>query len=169
MLYKTKMQIEKAGIDEIWIIQSLADRVWAATYKHIITEQQIAYMMDMMYSTASLRRQMTEDHHCFLLVKDDDEYVGFVSYELNYKDRQTKIHKIYILPRMQGKHVGSLLIAEVERVASVNNNDVLTLNVNRDNKAVDFYEARGFEKTTTENIDIGNGFLMEDYVMTKKL
>lgn len=163
------MRIEKGGIDEIWIIQSLAERIWPTTYKHIITEQQIAYMMDMMYSTASLNKQMEEENHCFLLAKDGDEYVGFVSYELNSKDCQTKIHKIYVLPRMQGKHVGTLLVAEVGHIALANSNDRLTLNVNRNNKAVGFYESIGFEKTATEDIDIGNGFLMQDYVMTKKL
>ena len=163
------MQIEEAGIDEIWIVQSLAERVWAVTYKHIISEDQITYMMDQMYSTESLSKQMVEDHHHFLLIKDETEYVGFVSYQLNYKSDLAKIHKIYVLPRMQGKHIGSILVEEVERIASLNRSKALTLNVNRDNKAIEFYKSKGFIQTATEDIDIGNGFLMEDYVMTKQL
>lgn len=162
------MKIEEASLDEIWIIQSLAERVWAKTYRDLISEEQIEYMMEMMYSSSSLEKQMTENKHHFLLVKDDFEYVAYLSYELNSDNSgYTKIHKIYVLSTMQGKGIGELLINEVTKIAKENHNIGLKLNVNRGNKAIGFYERLGFKQTEIQNIDIGNGYLMEDYVMTK--
>lgn len=161
------MQIRKATSDDIWIIQALSKQVWPHTFADILSEKQIAYMMDMMYSTEAIERQLSELSHQYLLISEEEEYLGYLAYELNYKDRdQTKIHKIYVLPSTQGRGVGKLLI---DRVAKEHHNKSIALNVNRNNKAIGFYERLGFAIVGSEDIDIGNGFLMEDYVMMKPL
>lgn len=164
------MQIVEATTDHIYNIQVLSNVIWPATFSNILSQEQISYMMDMMYSTSSLEKQMNELNHHYLLAEEDGEYLGYLSYELNYKDTPiTKIHKIYVLPSIQGKGVGRLFIDAVSKLALKNNNTLLSLNVNRYNKAIDFYKRMGFDFFTSENIDIGNGFLMEDYVMNKDL
>ncbi|MDR1090800.1 MAG: GNAT family N-acetyltransferase [Prevotella sp.] len=160
----------EATKEHLFIIQALSEKVWPHTFRNILTKDQIGYMMDMMYSTSSLEKQMDELNHHYLLAGDSGEYVGYTSYELNYKETTTtKIHKIYILPSMQGKGVGRFLIEAVEEIARQNENNGLSLNVNRFNKALDFYKRVGFEIIRSEDIDIGNGFLMEDFVLNKKL
>lgn len=162
------MQIQRATEDHIFAIQSLSDVIWPHTFGEILTKDQIAYMMDMMYSTESLEKQMYELNHQYLLVEEDGEYLGYLSYELNYKGRKTtKIHKIYVLPATQGRGIGRFFINAVEEIAKENDNNTLSLNVNRYNKALDFYKRLGFEIVGVEDIDIGNGFLMEDYVLNK--
>lgn len=164
------MKIIEASKEDIFIIQSLSDRIWPPTFSDILTKDQISYMMDIMYSTASLEEQMIKSGHHYLLVKDGDEYLGYLSYELDYKGSEaTKIHKIYVLPSTQGKGIGRLFINAVCNIAKANNNNQLLLNVNRFNKAINFYQRIGFEVIGREDIDIGNGFLMEDYTMSKKL
>lgn len=164
------MKIVKASEDHIFIIQSLSDRVWPPTFEDILTKDQIAYMMDMMYSLPALQKQMGELNHHYLLAEEDGEYLGYVSYETDYKDSDiTKVHKIYVLPSTQGKGVGRFFIEAVAEIARENDNKALSLNVNRFNKAIDFYKRMGFEIVSSEDIDIGNGFLMEDYVMNKPL
>ena len=164
------MQIVEATTDHIYNIQVLSNVIWPATFSNILSQEQISYMMDMMYSTSSLEKQMNELNHHYLLAEEDGEYLGYLSYELNYKGTPiTKIHKIYVLPSIQGKGVGRLFIDAVSKLALKNNNTLLSLNVNRYNKANDFYKRMGFDFFTSENIDIGNGFLMEDYVMNKDL
>lgn len=164
------MQIVEATTDHIYNIQVLSNVIWPATFSNILSQEQISYMMDMMYSTSSLEKQMNELNHHYLLAEEDGEYLGYLSYELNYKGTPiTKIHKIYVLPSVQGKGVGRLFIDAVSKLALKNNNTLLSLNVNRYNKAIDFYKRMGFDFFTSENIDIGNGFLMEDYVMNKDL
>lgn len=164
------MQIVEATTDHIYNIQVLSNVIWPATFSNILSQEQISYMMNMMYSTSSLEKQMNELNHHYLLAEEDGEYLGYLSYELNYKGTPiTKIHKIYVLPSIQGKGVGRLFIDAVSKLALKNNNTLLSLNVNRYNKAIDFYKRMGFDFFASENIDIGNGFLMEDFVMNKDL
>lgn len=163
------MRIIEATKEEIFIIRSLSDRIWPATFREILTQEQIAYMMEMMYSEKSLEKQMDTGHH-YILIEDDGEYLGYLSYELNYKeDTMTKVHKIYVLPSVQGKGLGRYFLNAVSEIAKSNGNTILSLNVNRYNKAIDFYKKVGFEIVGSEDIDIGDGFLMEDYIMNKKL
>lgn len=164
------MRIVEATTDHIYNIQVLSDIIWPVTFKEILSQEQIVYMMDMMYSTASLEKQINELNHHYLLAEEDGEYLGFISYEVNYKGvPTTKVHKIYVLPSTQGKGVGRFFIDTVSKIAKENNNTTLSLNVNRNNKAINFYKKMGFDFHATENIDIGNGFVMEDYIMNKEL
>ncbi|MDM8174612.1 MULTISPECIES: GNAT family N-acetyltransferase [Olivibacter] len=164
------LHITKAKIDDIHIIQEIAHKTWPITFGSILSFEQISYMLEMMYSTTSLLRQMTELNHHFLLAAEENECLGFISYESAYKNAlQTKIHKIYILPEAQGKGVGKKLMRAVEEIALNKGDKRLLLNVNKHNEAEKFYARLGFELIGTEDIDIGSGYLMEDKIMSKKL
>lgn len=163
-------QIIKATEAEFPIIRSIAFKTWPVTFGSILSEAQIDYMLEMMYSIPSLTEQVNQKNHYFLLFREGNEYLGYASYELNYKGQdKTKIHKIYVVPEGQGKGVGRQLMDTIKDIALQHNNNKLALNVNRDNKAIQFYEAIGFSKVGQEDIDIGNGFLMEDAVMEKEI
>lgn len=164
------LNIYTATSSDFPIIQEIAYVTWPHTFSAILSKEQISYMIEMMYSTAALTEQTTQKKHQYLIVKDETKNLGYASYELNYKGlSKTKIHKIYILPEAQGKGVGKLLMNTITAIAKENQDTCLSLNVNRDNSAFDFYRNIGFEKVGEENIDIGDGFLMEDFIMDKKL
>lgn len=164
------LTITAARPHQLPVIREIALATWPGTFKEILSPAQIAYMLDMMYSDASLREQALEKGHVFLLAAVDGVFGGFASYELNYKQQPvSKLHKIYILPAMQGKNVGKELIAEVVRIAKEAGMQTVSLNVNRDNKATGFYERFGFSKVGEEDIDIGNGFFMNDAIMEMRL
>ena len=164
------MEIIKAGLNDFNLIHSLAENVWPQTYKNILTPQQIEYMFEMMYSQKAYNEQIENKGHRFILIKDESGHLGFASYELNYNNTPvTKIHKIYVLPQIQRKGVGRAMIDEISAIAKKEGNTRVSLNVNRFNKAVGFYENIGFVNTGQEDIDIGNGYLMEDFIMVKTL
>lgn len=73
------------------------------------------------------------------------------------------------MPDAQGKGLGKILIEETESQAIKKRNSKLLLNVNRQNKARLFYEKLGFKIAYSEDIEIGNGYLMNDYVMVKEV
>lgn len=163
------LTIVKAAEENIPQIQQIAYDTWPDTFKDILSPEQIRYMLQMMYDDASLRRQM-QSGHVFLLAEYDGTPGGFASYELNYQDQLvSKLHKIYILPSMQGKSAGKALLLEVARIAREAGMQQVWLNVNRDNKASSFYERFGFRKTGEEDIDIGNGYFMNDTIMQMNL
>jgi GNAT superfamily N-acetyltransferase len=163
------MEVRRITDNDINLINKLASRVWEPTYRHILSKEQLDYMFGMMYSPESILRQLTQNKHEFLLLQDDGVYLGFASYEINYRPGVTKIHKLYIMPEAQGKGAGSILTNAIEKAAKAAGNTVLTLNVNRFNNALQFYTKTGFIKTGEEDIDIGQGYLMEDYIMEKQL
>lgn len=161
------MKIRKASKDDICIIQDIAYKTWPDAYSEILSQDKINYMLGLMYSTEALEKQMGNDH-IFLIINENNEDLGFISFEINYSNtNKTKIQKIYILPKAQGKGMGRILINEAEKQCIESGNTLLILNVNRHNKAQLMYKKLGFEISKSEDVDIGNGFFMNDYVMEK--
>ena len=102
------------------------------------------------------------------MANEGNQTLGFASFEWNYDNqKQTKIHKIYILPSAQGKGVGKALIDYIASEARKQGSLTLCLNVNRFNKAITFYEKMGFSIISEVNIELEYGYLMEDYVMER--
>ncbi|WP_438965681.1 GNAT family N-acetyltransferase [Flavobacterium sp.] len=163
------MKIIQASKSQLPIIRDLAYQIWPSAYAQILSKAQLNFMLDKFYSLEALTGQLEERKHTFLLIENEDKVVGFASYELNIENYKTKIHKIYVLPETQGKGFGNQLISEIEKKALEAKNMLLFLNVNRFNKAQYFYKKLGFEIAYEEDIEIGNGYLMEDFVMEKNI
>lgn len=162
----------QATISDIPVIQRIAYHTWPITFEQILSLEQVTYMLDMMYSSVSLIQQIQEKGHSFLLAKiEEQEAMGFASFEINYEGLPvTKIHKIYILPESQGKGLGKNLFDRILQESVAKGIKRLSLNVNRSNeKALAFYQSAGFEVVAEEDIPIGQGYLMEDYILEKNL
>ena len=161
--------IHEASSLEIEVIRSLIWRIWKPTYREILSEDQMDYMLVRMYNAGTLQEQMDEGH-VFLILKEDQTPVGFAGYECDYKEAGTcKLHKIYLLPETQGKGLGKMLLHAVVERAKAAGQHRLLLNVNRYNKALNFYRSYGFEIIAEEDIDIGKGYFMNDYLMALPL
>lgn len=164
------ISIKQASAHDFPIITEIAHKTWPTTFGNILTPAQIDYMLDWMYSPVALHEQVHQKQHTFLLACEAEQCWGFASYQLHYMELpHTKIHKIYVLPNIQGKGIGKALLGAVSAIARQHGNEALTLNVNRHNPAVQFYQHIGFRIVGEEDIDIGNGFLMEDFIMEKPL
>lgn len=162
--------IKVATKADIKTIQEIAQTTWPVTYGTILSIEQLDYMMDLIYSEEALIKQIQKQEQLFYLVYDTSLVIAFMAIEHEYKNEAvTRIHKIYLLPETQGKGIGRTIIDEIEKLACQNNSKLLSLNVNRFNPALSFYQKIGFEIVAEENIDIGNGYLMEDYRMEKKI
>ncbi len=163
------INIIKATAADFKLISEIAHKTWPLTYGEILSQVQLDYMLDAFYSDAALRENL-ENRHQFILAKEGEITFGFASFENNYQNKKsTKIHKIYILPEAQGKGIGKVLIDEIAQFAKENNSNTLILNVNRFNKALTFYQKLGFEIIEEIDIELEHGYLMEDYVMEKKI
>ena len=151
-------------------IRAIAQEVWPIAYGSILSSDQLDYMMDMMYSLSSLQAQTDIKKNLFILAIENDKALGFAGYEFNYNDSaKTKIHKIYVLTTQQGKGIGKQLIDFIAEEAKLMQQKGLILNVNKNNKAIEFYKTLGFSISAEEVIDIGNGYVMDDYVMEKDI
>ena len=161
------LEIRKATIDDIPALRELVFRVWPQTYEKLLSAGQITYMLDLMYSESSLKQQMEEGAR-FIFIDSDNEPVGYASFQ-PIGPSAFKLNKLYVLPDQQGKgtgkHMVEYIIAEMKKEGATK----LQLQVNRDNKAKYFYEKLGFEVVRTQVFDIGQGYVMDDYVMEKKV
>ena len=161
--------LRKANEEDLPIIKRLAEQTWPTAYGDIISQEQIDFMLEKMYSKGELLEQMLQGHH-FIVASELNEDVGFAGFSVVDVETNTfKLHKLYVLPKMHGKGVGKILMNEVVSLIKAQGGEFLQLNVNRANKAKDFYEKAGFKIKETVDLDIGNGFYMNDYVMEKEL
>lgn len=151
--------------DGLKIIINLTKKIWPVAYGKILTMTQLDYMIDKFYNETALLELIDKGHVFYLAQDDNNNYVGFVSYELNSEPNKTKIHKIYVLPETQGTGLGRHFFELVKEKAIENNQKVIFLNVNKQNHAIHFYTKLGFAKVKDEVIDIGEGYVMDDYVM----
>ena len=169
----TAWYIFDATIDDIGVIQRIARDTWPIAYGEILTAAQIDYMLSRMYAHDTLAAQMqhlTSPQRFRLIGDTKTSITGFAAYELNAASPGvTKLHKLYCLPSTHGRGYGAALVADVVALCQLQKQRALRLNVNKFNKAMGFYQRLGFEQVDEEVIDIGQGYVMDDYVLEKVL
>ena len=158
-------EIRKAGTEDITLIIELAMQVWPQTYIPIVGSEQVVYMLDRFYAPDALKSQVAQGH-CFIICYDNELPVAFASWS-EIEPRVYKLHKLYIIPGQQGKGIGGVMINYIVDEIRKKDATFLCLNVNRyNNSAMAFYEKNGFRHVTDEDIDIGNGYFMNDHVLS---
>lgn len=157
--------IRSLSAAEIPLVQELAYKIWPIAYKEILSQDQLDYMLNWMYSFESLTQQLQEGHHYFGIY-DKNEIIGFLDIQPNYPENGVlKLNKIYVLPSYHGKGFGFQLIQFAIDFATEAKQKTIELQVNRFNKAKDFYSKIGFTIKEEKDFDIGNGYFMNDFVM----
>jgi diamine N-acetyltransferase len=163
--------VKKVGVEAIDTIQLLAYQIWPVTYHNIISAAQMEYMLDKMYSAATLQHQIDHLGHQFLLILQEDTAIAFASYSMKSMETPSlfRLHKIYISPEAQGKGIGKKILNYLIQDIQPKGAQTLELNVNRHNPAFHFYTKIGFVIFKEEKIAIGNDFYMDDYVLQMPL
>ncbi len=160
------MTITAASDKDIAVIRTIAHVTWPVAYGNILSPAQLAYMLELMYSETALNEQMTTKEHHFLLAEKENTTIGFAGFEHNYQaTRNSRLHKLYVLPVAQGAGAGKALLDAVVEAARAARDVALELNVNRFNRSKEFYMHQGFNVVREEVLDIGSGYVMDDYVM----
>lgn len=159
----TTWQLREASEEDIELIRDLCLRVWPATYSSIISAEQIDYMLEWMYSPAALKQQFQKGA-LFWLLYEGEKPVGYASFE-KVGNNHYKLHKLYVLPERQGKGGGRYLLSSIIQHIKGLGGHTIELQVNRANKAVDFYKQLGFYIREEIDFPIGNGYYMNDFIM----
>jgi GNAT superfamily N-acetyltransferase len=157
------MKIRRALLSDIPDIKEIAEKAWRPTYDHILTEEQTVYMLDLMYNSKTLENQINGEI-AYFMVDENQEKLGYFAVE-NVNEHTVKLHKLYLDPTKKQKGWGSKIIEFVKEWALMNKRNHIILNVNKNNSAVQFYQKMGFIIIEEMILDIGNGYVMDDYVM----
>jgi diamine N-acetyltransferase len=159
------IHVRRATAADAVTIQAIANSTWPIAYASIISPEQISYMLERMYALEVLINEMT-GKHMYLIAELEGHAIGFAGLEHGFREsRNTRLHKLYVLPEAQGSGAGRLLLNSATMAAMAHGDVAIDLTVNRLNPAKDIYLKWGFRIVRDQVLDIGNGFVMDDHVM----
>ncbi|MGL5787183.1 MAG: GNAT family N-acetyltransferase [Bacteroidales bacterium] len=164
------LTFKEATLNDLETIRQLAYSTFPQTYEKILTQEQSNYMMEMMYSTPNLQKQITEENQIFYLAISNKVPCGYFSIQRG-EENKVILQKLYLHPSFQNKGIGKQIMDQVVRAAINHFKECqyLKLYVNRMNKAKEFYLRYGFRITGKRDHEIGSGFYMNDYIMEMPL
>lgn len=162
----TNMQhiFRQARIEDIAEIRALARRIWDEAYDEILSKEQVDYMLQMMYSEKIIANEILSGIVWDLIVANG-KLCGYLSYSLA-EGNSVKLSKIYIDKNFRRTSIAADSLSRVKQYAARNGKDYVFLTVNKNNQiAIRAYQKNGFAITASVVTDIGQGFVMDDYIM----
>lgn len=161
-------------------IARLAHEIWYEYYVPIIGKAQVDYMVPKFQSAAAMREQLASGYEYFILRPPAAEIpagssgppvalLGYIAVQPLPESGQLFISKLYLHRNSRGRGTGRAAMEFIERLARQRGLGLLWLTVNKGNPAVQAYQRMGFRNAGSLVIDIGGGFVMDDYRMEKSL
>ncbi len=152
---------------DLSIVEDIAREVWTEAYEGVVPRAQTDYMVEKFQTVPALREQISRGY-TYLLVTVDGTPAGYCGYVPD--DRGLFLSKIYIRKEFRGTGLSSRLFDILRVTARTMGKDRVHLTVNRDNaRAIAVYEHEGFSVSGTADTDIGEGFVMNDYLMEMRV
>jgi ribosomal protein S18 acetylase RimI-like enzyme len=162
------LSFSKASVKDIALLRSLAREIWTTCYPGIITMEQIEYMLSLMYSAETIEREINTGI-IWEVIRYNEDPVGFLAITLT-PEGVVKLNKLYLKHTQHGKGFGQQSLDHVVSFARENEYKSIYLTVNKNNvKAIKAYEKNGFTRTESIISDIGNGYVMDDYIYSFSL
>jgi ribosomal protein S18 acetylase RimI-like enzyme len=155
-----------ADVDELAV---LAAAIWRHHYPDIISPAQIEYMLAQRYDAAVLRAELERNDLWWDQLRVGGRMTGFASYFLAPAG-EMKLDKLYVHQDLQRRGYGGMLLARALEVAREHGCSAMMLAVNKNNRnAIAAYRKHGFHIDRSVVKDIGGGFVMDDYLMVRKI
>lgn len=152
---------------QVQTVAGLAKEIWEQHFTPIIGADQVAYMLEQFQSFTAITKQIAEGYEYFLLVLEDTP-VGYSG--IHEEDETLFLSKIYIKKEYRGCGYSSRVIDFYTSLCQDRSLSLIWLTCNKNNtNSISAYEHMGFVKTRTQVADIGNGFVMDDYIMEKRI
>lgn len=155
----------KATRLDINLIQDLARKSWEVAYADILSQEQLDYMLDLMYSEQTISSHFDNPNYHYYIILENQHALGFIGFETHAEEKTTKLHRIYLTPEAKGKGAGKFGLNLVKDQAIIAGDSRIILTVNKYNSAKDFYEHQGYKVYDEAIFDIGKGYVMDDYLM----
>ena len=161
------MKLIKATEKNIPLSQDLAKRSWETAYADILSQEQMHFMLNTMYSEAEISEHLKNPNYHYYLVFDEvlNLFDGFLGYENHYENQTTKLHRIYLVPESKGKGLGKKTLEFLNKKVKESGDSRIILNVNKYKSAQKFYQSQGYKIYDEGVFDIGNGYVMDDFLM----
>jgi ribosomal protein S18 acetylase RimI-like enzyme len=170
LLQASSVRILPVREEDIPDLVRLARDIWYQHYPNIITVQQIEYMLAQGYSQAAIRAQIAGGEAWWDKLLLDGKMVAFCACVRGESADALKVDKLYVSYELRGRGYGSLLLDHARKRARDLGCKRIYLQVNKNNRsAIEAYLSNGFAVAESVTVDIGGGFVMDDYVMEKEI
>ena len=153
---------------ELEVLVVLIREIWREYYTPLIGAAQVEYMLEKFQSVDAITRQITDENFRYYGVFCDGELAGYYAVKPSGNDR-VFLSKLYVAARFRGCGLGKAMLQHLTDTALASGGKTIWLTVNKHNRSIDIYRNLGFVITEEIVTDIGNGFVMDDFVMVKRL
>jgi diamine N-acetyltransferase len=152
---------------QLEVVAGLAHEIWYEYYVPLIGRAQVDYMVSKFQSSGAMAGQLREGYEYFLTERDG-RGIGYCAVQPQ-PDNSLFLSKLYLLRDSRGAGTGRVCMEFIEQLARRRGLKLLWLTVNKGNPAVQAYERLGFRIAADLVIDIGGGYVMDDFRMEKPL
>ncbi len=154
--------------EQIETVARLAEEIWHEHYDSIIGKDQADYMIEHFQSCEAIRDQISQNGYEYRLMRSPGGYNGYLAYRMD--PDSMFLSKLYIAKRFRGRGYARTALDHLEEICRNNGVHRICLTVNRHNEgSIRAYEKLGFVRTGTQRADIGAGYVMDDFLMEKKV
>lgn len=162
------MRLEFVDVGGLSEVADMADEIWHEYFPCILTDEQIDYMVDRFQSERAMREQVSEKGYEYALIVTDEGRVGYTG--ISVSGDKLFISKLYLKKEYRGKGYGTGAMRIIFDIGRQRGSESVYLTVNkRNDRAIRSYTSNGFKTVQSIVTDIGDGFVMDDYVMEKVL
>lgn len=149
-------------------LASLAKSIWEEYFVCILTNQQISYMIEKFQSETALKEYITLKGYEYYFICNEKGEIGY--FGIHDEGESLFLSKLYLKEDMRGKGIASKAFNFIEDICKIRGIKSIWLTVNKYNThSIAVYNAKGFKIIDSEITPIGNGFVMDDYIMQKLL
>ena len=151
-------------VKDIKELAILASDIWHEYWTVILSDEQIDYMVEKFQSETAITEQIKNENYVYFYILSDGEKSGYIG--LSKKDDYLFLSKLYVKKNFRHNGIGTKAFEFIKNYAKTLNYKKIKLTVNKYNKnTIDAYNKWGFKTTDAVVTDIGNGFVMDDYIM----
>ena len=146
-------------------LEPFAASIWEHHYTPIIGADQVAFMLNKYQSAQAMFDQFSAGYK-YAVVISGGQKAGYFAYD-GKAEKEVFISKLYIHKDFRRRGLGRRILDFISKEARVLGCKAMTLSVNKDNSnSIQFYIAYGFQAIKAQKVAIGEGFYMDDYVMS---
>ncbi len=166
-----KIELKKVESDEISAMCQVAEKAWHISYDQLLPPGQVDYMVERFQSPKAVKEQINQENYVYYMVLADGTPKGFAGFAPWYQGQEEMfLSKVYLLPEVQGQGAAGKMFRLVESEAQRQGLSAIRLTVNKQNAhAIEVYQHYGFKIIDSVVTDIGEGYVMDDYIMLKKI
>ncbi len=160
--------IDVKPVTNIRELAQLTSEIWHEYWVEILSPEQINYMVEKFQSEEAITKQIAEENYTYFYIEQDNNIAGYIG--LSKKENYLFLSKLYIKKDFRHQGIGTQVFEFIKDFALKNNYQRIILTVNKYNSnTIKAYNKWGFKEIDSVVTDIGNGFVMDDYIMEYSL